>query len=104
MNSRDAIAYCSSNNSTTCAVESISVPVMIAAMGAYEFIRDDEIIFEKSASKDKDYVVIEGRCMALARAPRARKPKDSIRIRSGISSITSAIAPTSGSSVVRQTE
>jgi hypothetical protein len=59
-NSRDGIDYCSSNNSTTCAVESISVPVIIAAMGAYQFIRDDEIIFEKSASKDKDYIVIEG--------------------------------------------
>jgi hypothetical protein len=59
-NSRDGIDYCSSNNSTTCAVQSISVPIMIAAMGGYEFIRDDEIIFEKSASRDKDYVVIEG--------------------------------------------
>ena len=59
-NARDGIDYCSSNNSTTCAVQSISVPIMIAAMGGYEFIRDDEIIFEKSASKDKDYVVIEG--------------------------------------------
>jgi hypothetical protein len=59
-NSRDGINYCSSNNSTTCAVQSISVPIMIAAMGGFHFIRDDEIIFEKSASKDKDYVVIEG--------------------------------------------
>ena len=59
-NSLDGIDYCSSNNSTTCAVQSISVPMMIAAMGGYQFIRDDEIIFEKSASKDKDYVVIEG--------------------------------------------
>ena len=59
-NSRDGIDYCSSNNSTTCAVQSISVPIMIAAMGAYQFIRDDEVIFDKAASKDKDYVVIEG--------------------------------------------
>ena len=59
-NSRDGIDYCSTNNSTTCAVQSISVPIMIAAMGGYHFIRDDEIIFEKSASKDKDYVIIEG--------------------------------------------
>jgi pimeloyl-ACP methyl ester carboxylesterase len=54
------IDYCSTNNSTTCAVQSISVPMMIAAMGAYQFIRDDEIIFDKSASKDKDYFVLEG--------------------------------------------
>jgi hypothetical protein len=57
---RDGIDHCSSNNSTTCAVQSISVPIMIAAMGAYRFIRDDEVIFDKAASKDKDYVVIEG--------------------------------------------
>lgn len=59
-NSRDSIDYCSNNNSTTCAVQSISVPIMIEAIGGYQFIRDDEIIFDKSASKDKDYVVIEG--------------------------------------------
>jgi hypothetical protein len=59
-NARDGIDYCSSNNSTTCAVQSISVPIMIAAMGGYQFIRDDEMIFDKSASKDKDYIVIEG--------------------------------------------
>jgi hypothetical protein len=59
-NANGGIDYCSSNNSTTCAVQSISVPVMIAAMGAYQFIRDDEIIFDKSASRDKDYFVLEG--------------------------------------------
>jgi hypothetical protein len=59
-NSNDGIDFCSSNNSTTCAVQSISVPILIAAMGAYQFIRDDEIIFEKAASRDKDYFVLEG--------------------------------------------
>jgi hypothetical protein len=59
-NARDGIDYCSSNNSTTCAVGSISVPIMIAAMGGYHFVRDDEIIFEKASSKDKDYFVLEG--------------------------------------------
>ena len=59
-NANGGIDYCSSNNSTTCAVQSISVPVMIAAMGAYQFIRDDEILFDKSASRDKDYFVLEG--------------------------------------------
>jgi hypothetical protein len=59
-NSRDGIDYCSSNNSTTCAVRSLSLPIMIAAMGGYHFIRDNEIVYEKAASKDKDYVVIEG--------------------------------------------
>jgi hypothetical protein len=57
---RDGIDHCSTNNSTTCAVQSITVPLMLAAMGAYHFIRDDEVIFDKAASKDKDYIVIEG--------------------------------------------
>jgi hypothetical protein len=72
---RDGIDYCSTNNSTTCAVQSISVPILVAAMGAYRFIRDDEVIFDKAASKDKDYVVIEGAlhgftpCVACERTP-----------------------------------
>src|SRR5260221_622999 len=57
---REGIDHCSSNNSTTCAAGSITVPIMIAAMGAYHFIRDDEIIYERAASKDKEFVVIEG--------------------------------------------
>ena len=57
---RDGIDHCSTNNSTTCAVQSISVPVLIASMGGYRFVRDGEEIFEKAASPDKDYVVIEG--------------------------------------------
>lgn len=59
-NSRHGIDHCSTTNSTTCALQSISMPIMIAAMGAYQLIRDDQIIFEKSGSRDKDYVVIEG--------------------------------------------
>ena len=59
-NSLDGLDDCSSNNSTTCAVQSIKIPIMVAAMGGYHFVRDQEIIYDKSASKDKDYVVIEG--------------------------------------------
>src|SRR2546421_6125198 len=59
-NANNGIDYCFHHNSATCAVQSISVPVLIAAMGAYQFIRDDEIIFVQSASRDKDYFVLEG--------------------------------------------
>ncbi len=59
-NSLDDMDHCSSNNSTTCAVQSIKIPVMIAAMGGYQFVRDQEILFEKSASADRDFVVVEG--------------------------------------------
>jgi pimeloyl-ACP methyl ester carboxylesterase len=59
-NSMDDIDYCSSNNSTVCAVQSISVPVLFAAMGAHYFIRDNERHYDMAASRDKDFIVIEG--------------------------------------------
>ena len=59
-NSIDGIDHCSSNNSTTCAVRYIKVPTLVQAMGAYNFIRDQEIMYETSAATDKDYIVVEG--------------------------------------------
>ena len=58
--SMDGIDWCSSNNSTPCALQHISVPVLITAMGGHYFIRDNEIHYEMAAGKDKDFVVIEG--------------------------------------------
>jgi hypothetical protein len=60
MVSMDGIEWCSTNNSTPCALQNISVPVLITAMGAHFFIRDNEVHYEMAASKDKDFVVIEG--------------------------------------------
>jgi hypothetical protein len=59
-NSMDDIDYCSSNNSTVCAVQSISVPVLFAAMGAHYFIRDNERHYDMAHSRDKEFIVIEG--------------------------------------------
>jgi hypothetical protein len=59
-NSLDGIEDCSSNNSTTCAVQSIHIPIAIEAMGGYQFVRDQEILFDKSASQDKDFIIVEG--------------------------------------------
>jgi pimeloyl-ACP methyl ester carboxylesterase len=56
----DDIDYCSTNNSTVCAIQSISVPVLFAAMGAHYFIRDNERHYDMAASKDKDFITIEG--------------------------------------------
>jgi len=61
--SRDSmndIDWCSSNNSVPCALGSISVPLLIAAMGGHYFIRDNEIHYEMAASADKDFIVVEG--------------------------------------------
>jgi pimeloyl-ACP methyl ester carboxylesterase len=54
------IDWCSANNSTPCALRQISIPLLITAMGAHYFIADNEIHFDFAASKDKDYVIIEG--------------------------------------------
>jgi hypothetical protein len=58
--SMDGIDECSSNNSTPCALRKISVPILIGAMGAHYFIRDNEIHYEVAASPDKDFIVVEG--------------------------------------------
>ena len=58
--SLDEIDWCSSNNSTDCALPNITVATLITAMGAHYFIRDSEIHYERSASRDKEFIVIEG--------------------------------------------
>lgn len=58
--SMDDLDHCSSNNSTVCALQSISVPVLITAMGGWYFIRDNEIHYDVAASKDKEFIVLEG--------------------------------------------
>jgi pimeloyl-ACP methyl ester carboxylesterase len=58
--SLDDVDWCSSNNSTPCAVRSISIPTLITAMGAHYFIRDNEIHYAAAAAADKEFIVIEG--------------------------------------------
>jgi pimeloyl-ACP methyl ester carboxylesterase len=73
--SMDDIDWCSSNNSTPCALKAISIPLLVTAMGAHYFIRDNEIHFEVAASADKDFIVVEGAthgirpCTACERTP-----------------------------------
>jgi hypothetical protein len=58
--SMSGLDWCSSNNSVPCALKSISVPILITTMGGHYFMRDNEIHYEVAASKDKDFIVIEG--------------------------------------------
>ena len=58
--SLDKINWCSSNNSTICAVRTISVPALVIAAQGHYFIRDGELIFEELASTDKEFLVVEG--------------------------------------------
>jgi hypothetical protein len=54
------IDWCSSNNSTVCNVQNISVPVLVTAMGGHYFLRNSELFYELATSEDKDFVVLEG--------------------------------------------
>ncbi|MCY3730267.1 MAG: hypothetical protein OXF98_02905, partial [Rhodospirillaceae bacterium] len=54
------IDHCSTNASTNCAVAHIRAPTLIAAMGAYNHIRFQELMYEHSPAEDKDFIVIEG--------------------------------------------
>ncbi len=58
--SMDGIEWCSSNNSTPCNLQQVSVPLLVTAMGGHYFIRDSEIFYDLAASDDKDFYVIEG--------------------------------------------
>jgi len=61
-NSLDGIDWCSSNNSTPCAVASLSpsLPILVMSMQGHYFIRDGAFIYQSSVSTDKDYAVVEG--------------------------------------------
>ncbi|HET7679369.1 MAG TPA: hypothetical protein VFK79_04445 [Xanthobacteraceae bacterium] len=59
-NAMTDIDHCSSNNSTTCMVQYITVPTLVLAAQGHYFIRDNEEIYEKSASRAKDFAVIAG--------------------------------------------
>jgi pimeloyl-ACP methyl ester carboxylesterase len=72
-NSKDGIDWCSSNNSTVCAVQSISVPVLFMAMGGHYYVGDGERYLETAQSKDKDFVVIEGATHGFSPCTRCEK-------------------------------
>ncbi len=56
----DGVDWCSSNNSTPCNLQQMTVPLLVTAMGGHYFIRDAEQYFDMAASADKDFYVIEG--------------------------------------------
>lgn len=58
--SMDGVDFCSSNNSTPCNLQQMTVPLLVTTMGGHYFIRDGEQYFDMAASADKDFYVIEG--------------------------------------------
>ncbi|MBC8001439.1 MAG: hypothetical protein H7X97_02515 [Opitutaceae bacterium] len=59
-NSIDGINWASANNSVPNNVQNFTVPLLVTAMGAHSFIRDNELHYEMAASADKEFIVIEG--------------------------------------------
>ena len=52
--SLDDIDWCSSNNSTPCNLQNVTIPLLVTAIReAYPF-RDSEIFFDMAASVDKE--------------------------------------------------
>jgi hypothetical protein len=54
------IDHCSTINSTTCYVAYSTRPALFMAMGGYKFIRDHELMYERSAATDKEFVIVSG--------------------------------------------
>ena len=59
-NSMTGVDWCSSNNSTPCALGQITVPLLVSAMGGNTGLRDNEWLYETAVSRDKDFFVLEG--------------------------------------------
>ena len=72
-NSPDGLDFCSSNNSAACAVQSMTAPLLITTMGAHDFVRDDETMFDLAKSTDKEFVVIEGALHGFAPCTRCEE-------------------------------
>jgi hypothetical protein len=61
------IDWCSTNNSTPCALQNISVPILITNMGAHYFLVDGEQYYLNfAASVDKTYIVFAGLLHTIA--------------------------------------
>ncbi len=60
LESYNGIDYCSNNNSTPCNLKRITVPILILGMSGHYFLRDNEFHYDVAASKDKEYIIIEG--------------------------------------------
>jgi pimeloyl-ACP methyl ester carboxylesterase len=71
--SKDDIDWCSSNNSTVCAIGSISVPLLFMSMGGHYYIGDGERYLETARGQDKDFVVIEGATHSFTPCARCEK-------------------------------
>jgi hypothetical protein len=59
-NALDGIEHCATNISTICNLQSVKAPTLVAAMGGWRFIGDQERMYDLSPATDKDFIVVEG--------------------------------------------
>ena len=87
-NSMTGIDWCSSNNSTPCAVGQIARPLLVAAMGGNTGLRDNEMLYEMASSRDKDFFVVEGATHNIEPCTECESRKGQYGNARGISSTT----------------
>jgi len=58
--SDEDVDWCSSNSTTLCAVQQISVPILVINAQGHYFVREGEMIYQMAKSRDKDFYIIEG--------------------------------------------
>ena len=92
------IDLCSSNNSTPCMLQSVTVPLLAAANQAsfQNLIQEIEINYLYARSEDKDFIVVEGATTGVTPARTARCPLQRIRMLLRIFSITQQNGSTTG--------
>jgi hypothetical protein len=56
----NGVDYCTASSATVCNTRSIRVPVLFIPAGAGGFMADEELMFETSPAKDKEFIVVEG--------------------------------------------
>ncbi len=56
----NGVEYCSANTATVCNAQNIRVPVLFIAAGAGNFIADEELMYQTSPAKDREFIVVEG--------------------------------------------
>ena len=91
------VDWCSTNNSVPCAIQAISVPLLITAMSANSYFRFNELHYELAKSTDKDFIIIEGAIHSQMPCVRCEVTPDSTQTLPGTSSTTLQRGSTSGS-------
>jgi hypothetical protein len=72
------IDLCSTNNSTACMLQNVSVPLLAAAMQAsyQNLIQEVEINYDHAKTTDKEFIVVEGATTQVRPCPFCAQPRE----------------------------